>query len=113
MRYVESLSKPGRNVTGFTPFDPSRAANASSSEGSGAAIYPLREFCEAGGLVSYGVLRDEMIADAAPYVDRILRGADPAALPVQAPTQFELVVNQKVGRHLPLALLAQAEEVLD
>src|SRR5215469_768820 len=64
------------------------------------AIYPLRLFCEVGGLMSYGVKVDKIIAGAASYVDRILRGANPAELPVQAPTEFELVVNQKTARQL-------------
>ena len=81
------------------------------------AIYPLRFFCDAGGLVSYGVNVDKNIAGAASYVDRILRGANPAELPVQAPTEFELVVNQKAARQLglqlPPALLARADEVIE
>ena len=81
------------------------------------AIYPLRLFCDAGGLVSYGVNVDKNIAGAASYVDRILRGANPAELPVQAPTEFELVVNQKAARQfglqLPPALLARADEVIE
>jgi putative tryptophan/tyrosine transport system substrate-binding protein len=81
------------------------------------AIYPLRAFCDAGGLVSYGVNVDKNIAGAASYVDRILRGANPAELPVQAPTEFELIVNQKAARQLglqlPAALLARADEVIE
>jgi len=81
------------------------------------AIYPLRYFCDAGGLVSYGVNVNKNIAGAASYIDRILRGADPAELPVQAPTEFELVVNQKVAKQLglqmPPELLARADEVIE
>ena len=79
------------------------------------AIYPLRAFCEAGGLMSYGVKIEKIIAGAASYVDLILRGANPAELPVQSPTEFELVVNHKTARQLgvqlPPALLAHADEV--
>ena len=79
------------------------------------AIYPFRGFCEAGGLMSYGVKIEKIIASAASYVDRILRGANPAELPVQAPTEFEFVVNQKTARQLglqlPPALLA--DEVIE
>ena len=80
-------------------------------------IYPFRFFCEAGGLMSYGVEIDKYLAGAASYVDRILRGANPAELPVQAPTEFELVVNQKAARQLglqlPPLLVAQADEVIE
>src|SRR3954451_2392758 len=204
MNYVESFSKPGGNVTGFTPFEPSlggkwvsllkevapdvdhigivynpeRGNNSSAfrksidevankvgiasietpsgdssdidrlirslkdEPNSGLiflpdaitfvrrvqitalvaqcrlpAIYPLRGFCDAGGLMSYGVNIEKNIASAASYVDRILRGANPAELPVQAPTDFELVVNQKVARQsglqLPPSLLARADEVIE
>jgi putative tryptophan/tyrosine transport system substrate-binding protein len=81
------------------------------------AIYPLRSFCEVGGLMSYGVKTDKLLADAASYVDRILRGANPAELPVQAPTEYEFVVNEKTARQLglqlPPALLAGADEVIE
>jgi putative ABC transport system substrate-binding protein len=81
------------------------------------AIYPLRLFCETGGLMSYGVRIEKIIAGAASYVDRILRGANPAELPVQAPTEFELVVNQKTARQLglqlPPVLLAKTDEVIE
>jgi len=81
------------------------------------AIYPLRQFCEAGGLISYGVKIDNIVRGAVSYLDRILRGANPAELPVQAPTEFELVVNQKaaqqLGLQLPSTLLARADEVIE
>jgi putative tryptophan/tyrosine transport system substrate-binding protein len=81
------------------------------------AIYPLRYFCAAGGLISYGIKIEKILAGAASYVDRILRGADVAELPVQAPTEFELVVNQKaasqLGLQLPSELLARADEVIE
>jgi putative tryptophan/tyrosine transport system substrate-binding protein len=81
------------------------------------AIYPLRLFCETGGLMSYGVKIEKIIAGAASYVDRILRGANPAELPVQAPTEFELVVNQRTARQLglqlPPVLLARTDDVIE
>ena len=81
------------------------------------AIYPLRSFCKAGGLISYGVDIKKIIDGAASYVDRILRGASPADLPVQAPTEFELVVNRRafkqLGLQLPPTLLARADEVIE
>ena len=204
MHYVESFSKPGGNVTGFTPFEPSLGGKwvsllkeitpdtehigvvynpepgnnsaafrksidevASTSaivsvdtpvgDSSGIerliislkdrprsgliflpdaltsiqseqivalvaqcrlpAIYPLRLFCTAGGLMSYGVDIDKMHAGAASYVDRVLRGAAPSDLPVQGPTEFELVVNQKtakqLGLQLPPTLLARADDVIE
>ncbi len=204
MHYIESFSKPGRNVTGFTPFEPSLGGkwvsllkevapsiehiglvyNPEPGNNSAAfrksideiantsgivsvdtpagdssaierliislkdrprsgliflpdaltsmqsdqivtlvarcrlpAIYPLRLFCMAGGLMSYGVDINKMHAGAASYVDRILRGADPSELPVQAPTEFELVLNQRAAKkldlQLPLTLLARADEVIE
>jgi putative ABC transport system substrate-binding protein len=81
------------------------------------AIYPLRLYCDAGGLMSYGVKWEKIVADAASYIDRVLRGAKPADLPVQAPTEFELVLNQKAARQLglqlPATLLDRADEVIE
>jgi putative ABC transport system substrate-binding protein len=81
------------------------------------AIYPLSYFCKSGGLMSYGVSINKIVAGAASYVDRILRGANPAELPVQAPTEFEFVVNQTAARQLGLqlspAILARADEVIE
>lgn len=81
------------------------------------AIYPLRGFPEAGGLISYGIDMNKIYVGAATYIDQILRGANPAELPVQAPTEFELIVNQKaakqLGLRLPPTLLARADEVIE
>jgi putative ABC transport system substrate-binding protein len=81
------------------------------------AVYSLRLFCEAGGLISYGPDLGKMYAGAASYVDQILRGAKPAEMPVQAPTEFELIVNQKtakqLGLRLPNTLLARADDVIE
>jgi putative ABC transport system substrate-binding protein len=67
--------------------------------------------------MSYGVKTDKIVAGAASYVDRILRGANPAELPVQAPTEFEFVVNQKTAQQLdlqlPPLLLARADDVIE
>jgi putative ABC transport system substrate-binding protein len=80
------------------------------------AIYPLRGFVEAGGLISYGIDMNKIYVGAATYIDKILRGANPAELPVQAPSEFELVVNQtaarQLGLQLPPTLLARADEVI-
>jgi ABC-type uncharacterized transport system substrate-binding protein len=81
------------------------------------AIYPFRYFAVAGGLVSYGVDQIEQTRQAAPYLDRILKGEKPGDLPVQAPTKFELVINLKTAKALgltvPSSLLAAAIEVIE
>jgi putative ABC transport system substrate-binding protein len=81
------------------------------------AIYPYRYFAEAGGLVSYGVDAIDQFRRASEYVSRILRGAKPADLPVQAPTKFELVINLRTAKTLgiviPRILLAGADQVIE
>ncbi|MEO6842373.1 MAG: ABC transporter substrate-binding protein [Bradyrhizobium sp.] len=81
------------------------------------AIYPFRYFATGGGLASYGFDQLEHWRGAAGYVDRILRGAKPADLPVQAPTKYDLVVNLSSAKALGLtispSLLATANEVID
>ena len=81
------------------------------------AVYPFRDFVVDGGLVSYGNKVAENYRQAAGYVDRILRGANPADLPVQAPTKFELVVNLKtakaLGLDVPLHIQQLADEVIE
>ena len=81
------------------------------------AIYPYRYFARSGGLVSYGIDTVDLYSRAAPYVDRILRGAKPADLPVREPTKFELVINLKAAKTLgfdvPPTLVACANEVIE
>jgi putative tryptophan/tyrosine transport system substrate-binding protein len=79
------------------------------------AVYPFGEFAKSGGLVSYGVDMASQFGQAAPYVDRVLKGAKPGDLP--APTKFELIVNLKtakaLGLRVPPTLLAAADEVIE
>ena len=81
------------------------------------AVFSQRVFVAAGGLMSYGVDLVDMCRQAAPYVDRILRGDKPADLPVQAATKFETVVNLKtakaLGLTMPPGLLVAADEVIE
>lgn len=77
------------------------------------AVYPRREFAEAGGLMSYGTSRRDMFRLAATYVDK---GAKPADLPIEQPTKFELVVNLKTAKALgliiPQSLLIRTDGVI-
>ena len=81
------------------------------------AVYPFRFFTELGGLLSYGNDLLDNFRRAAVYVDRILRGAKPSELPVQAPVKFELVINLKtakaLGLDVPLHLQQRADEVIE
>lgn len=81
------------------------------------AIYPFRFYATNGGLLSYGIDSADLNFRAASYIDRILKGAIPADLPVQAPTKFELTINLKtakaLGLTIPLALQASADEVFE
>jgi putative ABC transport system substrate-binding protein len=82
-----------------------------------AAIYSLQVYVEPGGLMSYGVNVPEMQQRAAVYVDKILKGAKPADLPIQQPTKFDLVINLKtakaLGLTIPPSLLQRADQVIE
>jgi ABC-type uncharacterized transport system substrate-binding protein len=80
-------------------------------------MYPERMFASIGGLISYAYDAAAQFGEAAAYVDRILKGATPAELPVQAPTKFALSINLKtakaLGLEVPPTLLARADEVIE
>jgi putative tryptophan/tyrosine transport system substrate-binding protein len=81
------------------------------------AVYSARYFVAAGGLMSYGTDRADVFRQAASYIDRILRGAKPAEIPVQAPVKYEPVVNlntaKALGLDVPPSLLVRADEVIE
>jgi putative ABC transport system substrate-binding protein len=81
------------------------------------AIYAAREFVEDGGLISYGASLPNLFRRVATYVDKILKGAKPADLPVEQPTQLELIVNLRTAKELGLVIprefLLSADEVIE
>lgn len=80
-------------------------------------MYRFRAYVDAGGLVSYGANLSDIWYQGARFVDKILRGAKPADLPAEQPTRFELIINQKAGKALglaiPYAMRLRADEMIE
>jgi putative ABC transport system substrate-binding protein len=120
-RRIEALAR-GPHIGLFVPPDTTTVQHrdriiAAAARHRMPAVYAFRFFATGGGLMSYGTDILEQHRQAASYVDRILRGANPAELPVQAPTKYETVVNLKtaklLGFDVPPTLLVRADEVIE
>jgi putative ABC transport system substrate-binding protein len=107
------------DLCGFWSLGPAKRATiiALAAEYRIPAIYSFRVFAAAGGLMSFAADEDDLFRRAAIFVDRILKGANPADLPLEEPTKFELVINLKTAKALglvvPQSLLAGANEVIE
>jgi putative ABC transport system substrate-binding protein len=114
----DSLKADALYVTGDPLFNTNRIRiNTFALSARLPTVYPFRELVEAGGLMSYGVNIPDLFRRASGYVDRILRGAKPADLPVEQPTKFDLIVNlstaKALGLTIPESFLLRADEVIE
>jgi ABC-type uncharacterized transport system substrate-binding protein len=114
---VASLGRPGGNITGLSTLAPELSGKRLELLKSRLpAVYWRSDFVEAGGLMSYGTSFTDLWRRAATYVDKIIKGAEPANLPVEQPTKFELVINLKaakqIGLIIPPNVLARADRVI-
>jgi putative ABC transport system substrate-binding protein len=110
---AQALVLPGVNPVGFA----NRGKIVSFAQRNRLpSMYPTREYVDSGGLMSYGPSLPDQFRRAAVYVDKILKGAKPADLPVEQPTKFELVINLKtakaLGLTMPPSLLRRADQVI-
>ena len=110
---IDALLVPGDTLL----FTERQRVTALAREHQMPGIYSLREFTEAGGLMSYSAPISEQFRRAARYVEKILRGANPATLPVESPTQYELVINLKtakaLGLTIPQSVLLRADQIIE
>src|SRR5207249_2613116 len=113
--HVASLARPGGNITGLSMLLTAVAAELALRPRL-AGMFRPKDNVEAGGLMSYFSDPDDMTRRAATYIDKILKGAKPADLPVEQPTKFELVIDLKtakaLGLTIPQTLLQRADHVI-